>query len=94
MPVPVPALEPEREHPGAASHPREPLVWRRLDKTSGICETRSMSTATLRSHPIFPGLLVLWLQVLTRPLSGVPFDAAPFGLPLPEGNGVMWEDPR
>jgi hypothetical protein len=23
-----------------------------------------------------------------------PFDAAPFGLPLPEGNGVMWEDPR
>src|SRR6266704_391605 len=22
------------------------------------------------------------------------FDAAPFGLPLPEGNGVMWEDPR
>jgi hypothetical protein len=23
-----------------------------------------------------------------------PFDAAPFGLPLPDGNGVMWEDPR
>lgn len=22
------------------------------------------------------------------------FDAAPFGLPLPEGNGVVWEDPR
>lgn len=22
------------------------------------------------------------------------FDAAPFGLPLPEGNGVRWEDPR
>ncbi len=30
-------------------------------------------------------------------LSGVgaaPFDAAPFGLPLPEGQGVQWEDPR
>ena len=53
-----------------------------------------MSTATLRFHPIFPSLLVLWLQVLTLTLSGVPFDAAPFGLPLPEGNGVMWEDPR
>ena len=24
----------------------------------------------------------------------MPFDAAPFGLPLPEGNGLMWEDPR
>lgn len=23
-----------------------------------------------------------------------PFDAAPFGLPLPEGNGLLWEDPR
>ncbi|HWI58313.1 MAG TPA: hypothetical protein VNZ22_13890, partial [Bacillota bacterium] len=22
------------------------------------------------------------------------FDAAPFGLPLPEGNGILWEDPR
>ncbi len=26
--------------------------------------------------------------------AATPFDAAPFGLPLPEGNGVMWEDPR
>lgn len=26
--------------------------------------------------------------------TGAAFDAAPFGLPLPEGNGVMWEDPR
>src|SRR2546427_9417149 len=22
------------------------------------------------------------------------FDAAPFALPLPEGNGLLWEDPR
>ena len=27
-------------------------------------------------------------------LRAAPFDAAPFGLLLPEGNGVMWEDPR
>ena len=27
-------------------------------------------------------------------LRAAPFDAAPFGLPLPEGHGVMWEDPR
>ena len=25
---------------------------------------------------------------------GASFDAVPFGLPLPEGDGVMWEDPR
>ncbi|HOW64181.1 MAG TPA: hypothetical protein P5055_04970 [Candidatus Paceibacterota bacterium] len=24
----------------------------------------------------------------------LPFDAVPFGIPLPEGNGVIWEDPR
>ena len=27
-------------------------------------------------------------------LQSAPFDAAPFGLPLPQGSGVMWEDPR
>jgi hypothetical protein len=26
--------------------------------------------------------------------SGAPFDAAPFAVPLPEGNGLLWEDPR
>lgn len=25
---------------------------------------------------------------------GAAFDAVPFGLPLPEGNGILWEDPR
>lgn len=25
---------------------------------------------------------------------GTSFDAAPFAFPLPEGNGLMWEDPR
>src|SRR5436190_23807057 len=38
----------------------------------------------------------LLLLVLLFGHSGfaVSFDAAPFGLPLPEGNGIMWEDPR
>ena len=41
----------------------------------------------------------LWLPAfatvgLCLTLPAAPFDAAPFGLPLPEGNGVMWEDPR
>ena len=27
-------------------------------------------------------------------LRAAPFDAAPFGLPLAEGNVLMWEDPR
>jgi hypothetical protein len=38
-------------------------------------------------------LAVLSLLLQGR-MSAAPFDAAPFGLPLPEGNGVMWEDPR
>ena len=41
----------------------------------------------------------LWLvgfavACLSLALRAAPFDAAPFGLPLPEGNGVLWEDPR
>ncbi len=41
----------------------------------------------------------VWLASLTASglcltLRAAPFDAAPFGLPLPQGNGVMWEDPR
>jgi hypothetical protein len=33
--------------------------------------------------------------VLARVVSlAAPFDAAPFALPLPEGPGLMWEDPR
>ncbi|MBN2505155.1 MAG: hypothetical protein JXQ71_00530 [Verrucomicrobia bacterium] len=27
-------------------------------------------------------------------LGAAPFDAAPFALPLPKGNGLLWEDPR
>ena len=34
---------------------------------------------------------VLFASLAAR---GAAFDAARFGLPLPEGNGVMWEDPR
>ena len=38
------------------------------------------------------GAAALFLGVLSLP--SATLDVAPFGLPLPEGNGVMWEDPR
>ena len=45
--------------------------------------------------PCFPAWLVcLAVACLGLTSQAAPFDAAPFGLPLPEGNGVMWEDPR
>lgn len=39
-------------------------------------------------------LLICFLVSLSARALNAPFDAAPFGLPLPDGNGVMWEDPR
>jgi len=49
--------------------------------------------------PALPPCCHVWLLGLAATCIGLalraaPFDAAPFGLPLPEGNGVMWEDPR
>ena len=38
------------------------------------------------------GVAALFLGLLSLP--GAPLDVAPFGLPLPEGNGMLWEDPR
>jgi hypothetical protein len=37
-------------------------------------------------------LVVPWAIHSAEPSAA--FDAAPFGLPLPEGPGVLWEDPR
>ncbi len=34
------------------------------------------------------------LAFLNGKVLAEPFDAAPFALPLPEGNGLLWEDPR
>ena len=53
---------------------------------------------SLKIHPLHP-CSRLWLAGfaiagLCLTLRASPFDAAPFGLPLPEGNGMMWEDPR
>ena len=45
-------------------------------------------------RPPIARLLSLSIACLGLNLPAAPFDAAPFGLPLPEGNGVMWEDPR
>lgn len=49
--------------------------------------------ALWRSHiPCVLFVVGCFLQAHSAPAAA--FDAAPFGLPLPEGNGVMWEDPR
>src|SRR5262245_46857092 len=42
------------------------------------------------------GIIHLTLTVLVAKsgAAATPFDAAPYGQPLPEDNGVMWEDPR
>ena len=34
------------------------------------------------------------LAGFAQPGEGGPFDAAPFGLPLSDGHGIKWEDPR
>src|SRR5579862_5004825 len=39
-------------------------------------------------------LLLLPALVVDGGETVADFDAAPFGLPLPEGSGLMWEDPR
>jgi hypothetical protein len=54
--------------------------------------------SNLKIPALFPCSRI-WLAglatvALCLTLRAAPFDAAPFGLPLPEGNGVMWEDPR
>src|SRR5947208_7915764 len=37
---------------------------------------------------------MLTLLAMNVPAAGRPFEAAPFDKPLPDGPGVMWEDPR
>ena len=49
--------------------------------------------ASWRSH-IRSVLFVVGCFLQAHSAPAAAFDAAPFGLPLPEGNGVMWEDPR
>jgi len=50
-----------------------------------------LPTLTPCSHVWLLGLAATCIGLALR---AAPFDAAHFGLPLPEGNGVMWEDPR
>jgi hypothetical protein len=49
----------------------------------------------MKTRPIvmrgFPPLVSLLLAATAQ---AAPFDAAPFALSLPEGNGLLWEDPR
>jgi hypothetical protein len=47
------------------------------------------------SRPVKNGVLFSVLLLACRAsLPAAPLDAAPFALALPEGNGLMWEDPR
>jgi hypothetical protein len=39
-------------------------------------------------------VLVVAFPVLAQNSPPRSFDAAPYGIPLPEGKGLMWEDPR
>src|SRR5947209_13998453 len=39
-------------------------------------------------------LLAAFVAVGSAGFCATPVDVVPFGLPLPEGNGVCWEDPR
>jgi hypothetical protein len=48
--------------------------------------------STRSSLPVSPFAFLLLCAGFAA--AAAPFDAARFGLPLPEGNGVMWEDPR
>src|ERR1035437_10337968 len=53
---------------------------------------------SLKTHALLPwsriSLVGFAAAGLCLTLRAAPSDAATFGLPLPEGNGVMWEDPR
>ena len=42
----------------------------------------------------FTHALLLAQLAWCAPLRAAQFDAAPFGLPLPEDHGLLWEDPR
>jgi hypothetical protein len=39
-------------------------------------------------------ILIVLLHIGLNLQGTSPFDAVPFGIPIPEGNGVIWEDPR
>jgi hypothetical protein len=39
-------------------------------------------------------MLALWILPTLPPNPGSPVDVAPYGTPLPQNNGVVWEDPR
>src|SRR5512139_4052721 len=58
------------------------------------CASHQLNYTGIRTSPMkIKHLLVLLLLASSRAL-GAQFDAAPFALPLPEGNGLLWEDPR
>jgi hypothetical protein len=53
---------------------------------------------SLKTHTLLPCsftcLTGFTVTCFCLTLQSAPFDAVPFGLPLPQGDGVMWEDSR
>ena len=56
-------------------------------------QTRRPKAPTLHA-PALHAILSASLALASIGSCAAAFDAAPFGLPLPEGNGVVWDDPR
>ena len=51
--------------------------------------------SAMRQTKVWPGVLALAsLGIALNQTFAAPFDAAPFAQPLPEGAGLIWEDPR
>jgi hypothetical protein len=51
---------------------------------------RAKNLGTFGSAALYGIYIGLW----SSPSSAAPFDAAPFAQRLPEGNGLVWDDPR
>src|SRR5262245_46726510 len=67
-------------------------MWKAL--LARVCSTTRVNSWILGRLAAKGTVAVVLVAGLFPVALAMPFDAVPFGLPLPEGNGVMWEDPR
>ena len=61
--------------------------------------TAACSSIYNHHRPVLSTPAIIWIAALAFGLfrfagHAAPFDAAPYGTPLPGGNGIQWEDPR